>query len=724
MSATKKYVVDPDSLTFDNVIGNLPTELFQKSTRRALKGLAISVMMCIFGYALVVVMPWYCLPITWGLLGLFFTAIHSIVHDCRRGSFSSFPVVNSVVGWIVSAPLLIPFESWKAQQKEVKSAVVMEQKQAAAMSWSWFLTSAEETWNAHFVAKQFTPGSRRKLAFSLATVYLFSAILFPTLISQLGIWGFAKFWLLPFLAYHFWISTFTSWVYRVPFTKDMSVKFSIAFPTKLPRWVNFLTNDINYVLSLSGPLLQSGAESLEKFSAIPKHNLKSAFEKVTEAIIENSKLASAQAGPAGSSSSLNDDVPITVFDKIRRAAAGVNWIPAIWILSTPLIGLYGALTTPLQFNTFVLAMLGYLTAGLGITVGYHRLFAHRAFSCHWPTRLLILLCGTSAFQGSCLWWARDHRAHHRFVDSEKDPYNSRKGFFWAHMGWLLVKQNKAAVGKADCADLEADPLLAWQEKYFLVLSSSLAIFLPVCIAGLGWGDWRGGFFYAAVLRSVLVMQSTFCVNSLAHYVGDYTFSDKHTPRDSPWVSFVTFGEGYHNFHHEFPYDFRNGVHWYAYDPSKWTIWFLNLFGLTYDLKRFPANEIEKGRLQMKEKAIQRKLAKLNWGPDVLSLPLFTLDDVKRRCLEGSSLIIVDKLVHDVAQFIPNHPGGEAIIKAYLGKDATAAFNGSVYDHSNGAHNLLGTLRIGRLVTEEERAQLQGETAPLTAVIAPPMQDVE
>jgi len=682
-------------------------------------------MMCIFGYALVVVMPWYCLPIAWGLLGLFFTAIHSIVHDCRRGSFSSWPVVNSAVGWIVSAPLLIPFESWKAQQKEVKSAVVMEQKQAAAMGWSWFLTSVKETWNAHFVAKQFTPGSRRKLAFSLATVYLFSAILFPTLISQFGIWGFAKFWLLPFLAYHFWMSTFTSWVYRVPFTKDMSVKFSIAFPAKLPRWVNFLTNDINYVLSLSGPLLQSGAESLEKFSAIPKHNLKSAFEQVTEAIIENSKLAaSTQSGPNGPSPSLHDDGPVTVFDKIRLAAAGVNWLPAMWILSTPVLGIYGAFTTPLQYNTFILAMFGYLTAGLGITVGYHRMFAHRAFSAHWPTRLLILLCGTSAFQGSCLWWARDHRAHHRYVDTDKDPYNSRKGFFWAHMGWLLVKQNKAAVGKADCADLEADPLLAWQEKYFLPLSSTLAIFLPVCIAGLGWGDWRGGFFYAAVLRSVLVMQSTFCVNSLAHYVGDHTFSDKHTPRDSPWVSFVTFGEGYHNFHHEFPYDFRNGVHWYAYDPSKWTIWFLNLFGLTYDLKRFPANEIEKGRLQMKEKAVQRELSKLNWGPDVLSMPLFTMDDVKRRCLEGSSLIIVNNLVHDVAQFIPNHPGGEAIIKAYIGKDATAAFNGSVYDHSNGAHNLLGTLRIGRLVTEQERAQIQGETAPLAAVVAPPMQDVE
>jgi len=295
--------------------------------------------------------------------------------------------------------------------------------------------------------------------------------------------------------------------------------------------------------------------------------------------------------------------------------------------------------------------------------------------------------------------------------------------FWAHMGWLLVKQNKAAVGKADCADLEADPLMVWQEKYYLPLSSVLAIFLPVMVAGFGWGDWRGGFFYAAVLRSVLVMQSTFCVNSLAHFVGDLTFSDVHTPRDSPWVSFLTFGEGYHNFHHEFPYDFRNGVHWYAYDPSKWTIWLFSIFGLTFDLKRFPANEIEKGRLQMRQKRINHALSKLHWGPDVNTLPLFTHDDVKRRCLEGSHLIVVNNFVHDVATFIGNHPGGEKLIKAYIGKDATEAFHGQVYDHSNGAKNLLGTFRIGRLVSEEERAKINGETAPMHAVIPPPMKEV-
>lgn len=681
-------------------------------------------MMCVAAYALLASLPWYCLPIAWGFVGLIFTAIHSIGHDCSRGSFSSLPIVNTVVGALVTAPLLIPFESWKVQQqKEVKSAEGMERKQRLANDWSWFLVSAKETVNAHLIGKTMQPGNRRRVVFSAIAVYIFSAIFFPVLLAQVGVWGLIKFWLLPFLAYHFWMSTFHSWVYRVPFTKDVSIKFSVAFPTKLPRWVNFLTNDINYVLSLSGPLIQSGAESVEKFSAIPKHNLKLAFEQVTNALITATEEQNKAKGISSPVSADQTEVPLTWFDRLRKAAAGVNWIPAIWILSTPMIGIYGIFTTPLQLNTFILAMAGYLTAGLGITVGYHRMFAHRAFNAHWPTRLFILLCGTSAFQGSCLWWARDHRAHHRFVDTDKDPYNSKRGFFWAHMGWLLVKQNKAAVGKADCADLESDPLLAWQEKYYLPLSSFLAIALPVLIAGLGWGDWRGGFFFASILRSVLVLQSTFCVNSLAHYVGDLTFSDVHTPRDSSWVSLLTFGEGYHNFHHEFPYDFRNGVHWYAYDPSKWTIWLFSIFGLTYDLKRFPTNEIEKGRLQMSQKRLENKLAQLNWGQPIEDLPLFTMDDVKRRCLEGSSLVVINDLVHDVACFIPSHPGGEALIKTFIGKDATAAFTGQIYDHSNGAKNLLGTFRVGRLVSDSQFAQIRGETAPLQAVIPAPMQEV-
>jgi stearoyl-CoA desaturase (delta-9 desaturase) len=285
------------------------------------------------------------------------------------------------------------------------------------------------------------------------------------------------------------------------------------------------------------------------------------------------------------------------------------------------------------------------------------------------------------------------------VDTDKDPYNINRGFFWAHMGWLLVKQDPAKIGKTDTKDLDNDPLILFQDRYYMPLAFLSGWIIPTLIAGLVWGDWRGGFVYASLLRCVFVLQATFCINSLAHFVGVHTFDDRRTPRDSWWVSLVTFGEGYHNFHHEFPYDYRNGVNWYAYDPSKWVVYLMSFFGLTFDLKRFPDNEIWKGALQMVEKNAAKMRAKLNWGPDPISLPFYTMDEVEKRTQEGSSLMVIEGQVYDLTGF--SHPGGEKFIKVKLGKDATGAFNGEVYNHSNGARNLMSQMLVGRIKQKDQ-----------------------
>jgi stearoyl-CoA desaturase (Delta-9 desaturase) len=129
----------------------------------------------------------------------------------------------------------------------------------------------------------------------------------------------------------------------------------------------------------------------------------------------------------------------------------------------------------------------------------------------------------------------------------------------------------------------------------------MGIVVPTVACGLGWGDYYGGYFIAALTRLVFVHHSTFCVNSLAHYAGDATYTDAHTARNSVITALVTLGEGYHNFHHEFPSDYRNGVEHWQYDPTKWFIRVCAAFGLAYNLKRFPANEIDKGMLQMRQK---------------------------------------------------------------------------------------------------------------------------
>jgi len=227
--------------------------------------------------------------------------------------------------------------------------------------------------------------------------------------------------------------------------------------------------------------------------------------------------------------------------------------------------------------------------------------------------------------------------------------------------------------------------------------------LPHRRGGIFWGDWAGGYFFAGILRLVFVHHSTFMVNSLAHYLGTSSYADNHTPRDSVITAVLTLGEGYHNFHHEFPNDYRNAIRFYQYDPTKWTIKALSYIGQTYDLKKFPENEVQKGQIQMHEKKIKKMKQGVDWGLAADELPIVSKDVFNELLREGYKLVIVSEIVHDVTEFMGEHPGGKAILENMVGKDATRQFNGGVYEHSNGAHNLLSQMRIGRIANAEEWA---------------------
>ncbi|KAI7053677.1 Acyl-CoA, partial [Hortaea werneckii] len=241
------------------------------------------------------------------------------------------------------------------------------------------------------------------------------------------------------------------------------------------------------------------------------------------------------------------------------------------------------------------------------------------------------------------------------------------------------KQNPKRIGRTDISDLNDDAVVVWQHKHYLKVVLFMGLIFPCLVSGLGWGDWMGGFIYAGILRIFFVQQATFCVNSLAHWLGDQPFDDRNSPRDHVITALVTLGEGYHNFHHEFPSDYRNAIEWHQYDPTKWSIWAWKQLGLAYDLKQFRANEIEKGRLQQQQKKLDQKRAKLNWGVPLEQLPVLEWDDYVDQCQNGRGLIAVAGVVHDVTDFIADHPGGKAMIKSGIGKDATAMFNGGVYN---------------------------------------------
>ncbi len=249
--------------------------------------------------------------------------------------------------------------------------------------------------------------------------------------------------------------------------------------------------------------------------------------------------------------------------------------------------------------------------GMSITAGYHRLWSHKTYQAHPIVRAILAVGGAMALQNSILHWSSDHRVHHRHVDvNDKDPYSAKKGFWFSHIGWMLREyQSECYDDYSNCKDLQKDKIVMWQHKHYLaiVLAANFGI-----TALLGWlnGDILGMILIAGVARLVLVHHVTFFINSLAHIWGSRPYTDSNTARDNGILAFFTFGEGYHNYHHIFEYDYRNGIHWWQYDPTKWLIRSLSWLGLTSNLRKTPEERIEKAKLQMQLKYAQKKLVNL------------------------------------------------------------------------------------------------------------------
>ncbi|KAJ8518644.1 hypothetical protein ONZ45_g4315 [Pleurotus djamor] len=155
------------------------------------------------------------------------------------------------------------------------------------------------------------------------------------------------------------------------------------------------------------------------------------------------------------------------------------------------------------------------------------------------------------------------------------------------------------------------------------------------------------------------------------------------------------GEGYHNFHHQFPMDYRNAFFWYQYDPTKWFIAICNLVGLAANLRVFPSNEIAKGALTMKLKELKKEQDQIQWPVGSERLPVVEWENFQRQSVKRT-LVLISGFIHDVTHFVDQHPGGRTAIVRASGKDMTSAFFGGVYSHSNAAHNLLSMMRVGVL----------------------------
>jgi len=285
-----------------------------------------------------------------------------------------------------------------------------------------------------------------------------------------------------------------------------------------------------------------------------------------------------------------------------------------WSIFAFIMGYHALLVALLPFvigviswSAAALLLVTYVIGGLSITAGYHRLFAHKAYRAHPAFEWAVLLGSTLAIQWSARIWAHDHRNHHAHVDTDADPYSIKKGFWYAHMGWLFAHQREAEL--TNVRDLDANPRVRFQDRYYLALliGVNTAVFAFGCLFMHPLAAFYAGF----LLRVFAIHHSTWCINSVAHVWGSKTFAKELSAVDNAALAFLTFGEGYHNYHHAFAADYRNGVRWYHFDPTKWLIWTAAQLGLVRDRRSFTRIRLQRV-LVRKDKQLLTTVLQSHW----------------------------------------------------------------------------------------------------------------
>jgi len=303
-----------------------------------------------------------------------------------------------------------------------------------------------------------------------------------------------------------------------------------------------------------------------------------------------------------------------------REKAPLNWVTTIlfsvtFAVAVTAVPVYGFLVgyDAVQWLMFVIVL---AFCGMSITAGYHRLWSHRAYDANWLVRSFFAFWGACALQNSILIWGSGHRRHHRHVDdNEKDPYSINRGFWFAHIGWMLRNYKSGTVDLANSQDLQRDPIVMFQHKYYLPLVLLSNIGVPALLGYLH-GDIVGTLLLVGVLRLVVSHHVTFFINSLCHIWGGQPYTNTNTAKDNFFLALVTYGEGYHNFHHYFQTDYRNGVRWWQFDPTKWLISALSWVGMTSNLRRVPDFKIQEALVQMQFQKAQAHLNLLSHLPNM------------------------------------------------------------------------------------------------------------
>ncbi|XP_065212584.1 acyl-CoA Delta-9 desaturase-like [Planococcus citri] len=269
----------------------------------------------------------------------------------------------------------------------------------------------------------------------------------------------------------------------------------------------------------------------------------------------------------------------------------IIWINVVLITLFHLFATYAFFAYIFRIKLITIAW-GFVIGGIGgfgITAGAHRLWSHRSYKAKLPLQLFLLYCYSTAGQNSIFDWVRDHRVHHKFSETDADPHNSKRGFFFSHVGWLMQKKHPEVLRKGkmvDMSDITGDPLLAFHTKYFIYFKLLCCFIIPVLVPVYGWDEsWKYAISSQAFVRYVLNLNFTWSVNSVAHIWGQKPYDKRIMPAENIGVAIVAMGEGWHNYHHVFPWDYK-AAELGDYKFNITTMWldFFSKIGWAYDMK--------------------------------------------------------------------------------------------------------------------------------------------
>ncbi|XP_025199049.1 acyl-CoA Delta(11) desaturase-like [Melanaphis sacchari] len=286
--------------------------------------------------------------------------------------------------------------------------------------------------------------------------------------------------------------------------------------------------------------------------------------------------------------------------KPYRYQRQIVWRNVALFVYLHIAALYGAylMFASAKIATSIWAILLYQMSGLGITAGAHRLWAHRSYKGKLPLRIILMIFNTIAFENHIYEWARDHRMHHKYSETNADPHNAKRGFFFSHVGWLLCRKHPEIKEKGrgiDMSDLERDPVVVFQMTYYLLLMPVLCFLVPTCVPVFMWGEtWSNAWFVATMFRYTFTLNMTWLVNSAAHMWGDRPYDKFINPSENIGVALGALGEGWHNYHHVFPWDYKAAeLGNYRANLTTAFIDFFSKIGWAYDLKTVSMDMIRK-----------------------------------------------------------------------------------------------------------------------------------